>query len=162
MCPNRMRSCLVSPGNAAELSSLARSSSTNAAVARSPSKGLPDPTARTAGTNSMPLMFLTTYPAAPARIASSMACSSANDVKIRQCNSGSLARNSRHNSTPLPSGSRTSNTTTSGRSAGMRANASLTEDACPIIFRSYSAFSSSASPTRTTSWSSTRTTVITP
>src|ERR1035437_3420955 len=106
-------------------------------------------------------MSLITYPPAPAKIASVIACSSVYDVNIKQFNPGNIERNSRHNSTPLPSGKRTSNTATSGRNAGTRANASATEPACPITDKSTSSSRRSATPRRTTSWSSTKTTVIT-
>ena len=60
---------------------------------------------------------------------------------------------------PLPSGSRTSSTATSGCSAGIRAIASATEPASPMISRSGSEASRSHRPRRTTSWSSTRKTL---
>ena len=47
-------------------------------------------------------------------IASNIASSSANDVSIRQASSGRADRTSRHTSTPVPSGSWTSSTATSG------------------------------------------------
>jgi hypothetical protein len=53
-------------------------------------------------------------------------------VSITHINSGNLDRSSRHKlHPPLTAGNRTSSTTRSGRSAGTRANASDTDDACP-------------------------------
>ena len=69
-------------------------------------------------------MAFRTYPAAPAMIASKSASSSANEVSIRHLMSSSCERISRQTSTPLPSGSRTSSTATSGRVAGIRTRAS--------------------------------------
>ena len=83
---------------------------------------------RTAPTRSVPRICFSTYPAAPAMIASNNASSSPNEVSIRQATSGIRDRISRHTDTPSPSGSRTSRTATSGFSAGMRASA---EDAVP-------------------------------
>ena len=54
-------------------------------------------------------------------IAWNSASSSENDVSIRHWISGWRERTSRHTSTPLPSGRRTSSTATSGRVGGMRA-----------------------------------------
>ena len=51
------------------------------------------------------------------------ASSSENDVSMRQATSGCRERTSRHTSTPLPSGRRTSRIATSGRVGGMRASA---------------------------------------
>ena len=51
---------------------------------------------RTAPTRSVPRICLSTYPAAPAMIASKSASSSANEVSIRQATSGIFDRRSRH------------------------------------------------------------------
>ena len=64
-------------------------------------------------------------------IASNSASSSANDVRMRQWISACCDRISRHISTPLPSGSRTSSTATSGRVAEIRASASSAVPASP-------------------------------
>ena len=95
-------------------------------------------------------------------IASKRASSSAYDVSMRQCTSGIVERTSRHTSTPLPSGSRTSSTATSGRAAGMRCSASAVEPASPTTSMSRSRPISSARPRRTISWSSMRNTRMMP
>ena len=64
-------------------------------------------------------------------MASKSASSSENDVSIRQWISGWRDRTSRQTSTPLPSGSRTSSTATSGAVAGMRPSASSAVPASP-------------------------------
>src|SRR5829696_5467423 len=92
--------------------------------------------------------------------ASKSASSSENDVSIRQRRSGSRDRSSRQTVTPSPSGSRTSRTATSGRTAGTRASASAAVEASPTTVRSGSPSSSSATPRRTISWSSSRNTRI--
>jgi hypothetical protein len=97
---------------------------------------------------------LSTYPAAPARIASSSAWSSLNAVSIRQATPGIRERTSRQTETPSPSGSRTSSTATSGRSAGIRASAADAVPASPITQMSGSASSRPRTPLRTISWSS--------
>ena len=53
-------------------------------------------------------------------IASNSASSSLNEVSIRHLRSGICERRSRHTSIPVPSGSRTSSTATSGTDAGTR------------------------------------------
>ena len=73
---------------------------------------------------SVPLICFSRYPAAPAMIAWKSASSSEKDVSIRHWISGCAARMSRQTSTPLPSGSRTSSTATSGRVGGIREMAS--------------------------------------
>jgi hypothetical protein len=93
-------------------------------------------------------------------IASNSASSSPNEVSIRHATSGSRDRISRHTVTPSPSGSRTSSTATSGRSAGMRASAEDAVPASPTTRMSGSASSRSRTPLRTTSWSSSRNTLI--
>ena len=84
-------------------------------------------------------------------IASNSASSSPNEVSIRQATSGILDRMSRHTLTPSPSGSRTSSTATSGRSAGMRASADSAVPASPTTAMSGSASSRSRTPLRTIS-----------
>ena len=84
-------------------------------------------------------------------IASNSASSSPNEVSIRHASPGIRERISRHTSTPLPSGSRTSSTATSGRSAGMRASADAAVPASPTTMMSGSASNSSRTPRRTTS-----------
>src|SRR5258708_28897234 len=83
------------------------------------------------------------------------ASSSANVVSIRTCVFGSLARISRVASMPLPSASRTSITTTSGRAHSARSIASLTVAASPATDIPPASSSSALTPLRTTSWSST-------
>ena len=106
---------------------------------------------RTAPTRSVPRICFSTYPAAPAMIASNSASSSPNEVSIRHLTSGIFDRMSRHTATPLPSGSRTSSTATSGRSAGIRASADSAVPASPITLISGSVSSSSRTPRRTIS-----------
>src|SRR6184192_3250628 len=60
----------------------------------------PEATVRTAPTRSVPRICFSTYPAAPAMIASNSASSSPNEVSIRQATSGILDRISRHTATP--------------------------------------------------------------
>src|SRR4051794_34862920 len=90
------------------------------------------------------------------------ASSLAYEVSIRQDSSGIRERSSRQTVTPSPSGSRTSSTATSGRAAGTRLSASAAVEASPTTSRSGSAPSRSATPRRTTSWSSRRKTRIVP
>src|SRR3954468_22367957 len=92
--------------------------------------------------------------------ASNSASSSAKEVSIRQASSGIRDRSSRQTVTPSPSGSRTSSTATSGRSAGTRAIAWAAVPASPMISMSGSAPRSAATPRRTTSWSSRRKTLM--
>ena len=120
----------------------------------------PEATVRTAPTRSVPRICFSTYPAAPAMIASNSASSSPNEVSIRQATSGIRERISRHTDTPSPSGSRTSRTATSGFSAGIRASAEDAVPASPTTVMSGSASSRSRTPRRTTSWSSRRNTAI--
>jgi hypothetical protein len=86
------------------------------------------------------------------------ASSSANDVSIRTCVFGRRARISRVASIPLPSASRTSITTTSGRVRSASSIASPTDPASPATTMSSVALSRAAMPLRTTSWSSTSST----
>src|SRR5215472_1392937 len=95
-------------------------------------------------------------------IALNSASSSPNDVSIRQATCGIWDRMSRHTVTPSPSGSRTSRTATSGRSAGMRASADWAVPASPTTMMSGSASSRSLTPRRTISWSSSRNTLMVP
>src|SRR6266536_929005 len=83
------------------------------------------------------------------------ASSSANEVSIRTWVWGRRARISRVASIPLPSASRTSMTTTSGRVRSASSIASLTEPASPATTMSSVAVRTAAMPPRTTSWSST-------
>ena len=83
------------------------------------------------------------------------ASSSANVVSIRTCVFGSFERISRVASMPLPSASRTSITTTSGRAHSARSMASLTVAASPATDIPPACSSSALTPLRTTSWSST-------
>src|SRR5216684_704000 len=83
------------------------------------------------------------------------ASSSAKVVSIRTCVFGSLERISRVASMPLPSASRTSITTTSGRAHSARSMASLTVAASPATDIPPASSSSALTPLRTTSWSST-------
>src|SRR5438046_1716500 len=83
------------------------------------------------------------------------ASSSANVVSIRTCVFGSFERISRVASMPLPSASRTSITTTSGRAHSARSMASLTVAASPATDIPPASSSSALTPLRTTSWSST-------
>ena len=109
---------------------------------------------RIAPTRSEPRICLSRYPAAPARIESSSTWSSLNAVNIRQATPGARDRTSRQTDTPSPSGSRTSSTATSGRSAGMLASAAEAVPASPITWMSGSACSRLWTPRRTISWSS--------
>ena len=84
------------------------------------------------------------------------ASSSANEVSIRTCVFSSLARISRVASMPLPSARRTSMTTTSGRVRSAWAIASTTVPASATTVMSSFALMSALTPSRTTSWSSTR------
>jgi hypothetical protein len=84
-------------------------------------------------------------------IASNNASSSPNEVSIKHATSGIRDRISRHTDTPSPSGSRTSSTATSGRSAGIRASAEDAVPASPTTVMSGSASSRSRTPRRTTS-----------
>jgi hypothetical protein len=81
-------------------------------------------------------------------------------VSIRQATSGICERISRQTATPFPSGSRTSSTATSGRSAGMRASACCAVLASPMTSIPGSVFNNDATPRRTTSWSSKRNTLM--
>src|SRR5438876_6042626 len=83
------------------------------------------------------------------------ASSSANVVSIRTCVFGSLERISRVASMPLPSASRTSITTTSGRAHSARSMASLTVAASPATDIPPASSSSALTPLRTTAWAST-------
>ena len=93
-------------------------------------------------------------------IASNSASSSPNEVSIRQAISGIRDRISRQTETPSPSGSRTSSTATSGRSAGILASADAAVPASPMTVISGSASSMSLTPRRTISWSSSRKTLM--
>ncbi len=84
-------------------------------------------------------------------IESNSASSSENEVSIRHLISGSRDRISRQTSTPLPSGSRTSRTATSGWTAGIRVSASAAVPASPTTSMSSSTESRSCTPLRTTS-----------
>ena len=84
-------------------------------------------------------------------IASKSASSSPNEVSIRQATCGILDRISRQTLTPSPSGSRTSSTATSGRSAGILASADAAVPASPTTTMSGSDSSSSLTPRRTIS-----------
>ena len=86
-------------------------------------------------------------------IASNSASSSPNEVSIRQATPAIRDRISRHTDTPSPSGSRTSRTATSGRSASIRASADDADPASPTTRISGSASSRSRTPRRPTSWS---------
>ena len=156
---SRTLSCSVRPESGSVRSAAPRSLAISAAAARLSSSDRPAPTSLMAWASSMPLMSLTTYPLAPARMASSIASSEVNDVSIRQRNSGIFDSRSRHSSMPLPSGRRTSRTATSGFSTGICAIAWTTDPASPITSRSGSVPNRSIRPRRTTSWSSTRKTV---
>ncbi len=70
---------------------------------------------------------------------------------MRQATPGIFDRISRHTLTPSPSGSRTSSTATSGRSAGIRARADSAVPASPTTVMSPSASSRSRTPVRTIS-----------
>lgn len=139
--------------------SVPRSRAITRAVVRGSSIEVPEATLRTAVIRSAPLICLSTYPAAPAMMASNSASSSSNDVSIRQASSGIRARSSRHTSIPAwspprSSPRRTSSTATWGPQAGTRASASRASDASPTTSMSSSASSRSRTPRRTTSWSS--------
>ena len=84
-------------------------------------------------------------------IASNSASSSLNEVSIRQATLGILDRISRHTVTPSPSGSRTSSTATSGRSAGILASADAAVPASPTTTMPGSDSSRSFTPRRTIS-----------
>src|SRR5665647_649880 len=84
------------------------------------------------------------------------ACSSSYEVRINPAIDGSWDRTSRHTSIPEPSGSLASKIATSGRSAGMRREASTAEPDSPTTSKSLTVSSSSRSPRRTISWSSRR------
>ena len=84
------------------------------------------------------------------------ASSSAKEVSINTCVFSSLARISRVASIPLPSARRTSMTTTLGLVLTAWSIASRTEAASPTTVRSSFALISDLTPSRTTSWSSTR------
>src|SRR5437764_4102967 len=154
------RSCSDNPASGSLTVAWVRSRSMTRAVVRGSSSDPPLATVRTAPRMSAPRTCFSTYPAAPAMIASNSASSSANDVSIRHGRSGSSERNSRQTLTPSPSGSRTSRTATSGRTAGTRASASAAVDASPTTSMSPSDSSRSRTPRRTTSWSSSRNTRI--
>lgn len=83
-------------------------------------------------------------------IASNRASSSANDVSIRHASSGIRERGSRQTVTPSPSGRRTSNTATVGRSAGTRASASAAVTPPQTTSKSRPSSSMSRRPRRTT------------
>src|SRR5947209_6707457 len=93
-------------------------------------------------------------------MAANSASSSSYEVRISPLIDESTARMSRHTSMPLPSGRRASRIATSGRSAGARWAASTAEPDSPTTSMSPSAWSRSARPRRTTSWSSSRKTRI--
>src|SRR5665213_3175734 len=93
-------------------------------------------------------------------IEANRASSSAYDVSMMQAVVGLWARISRHTSTPLPSGRRTSRMATSGRRAGILLRASATVPASPTTSRSSVDSSSERRPVRTISWSSRRNTRI--
>ena len=93
-------------------------------------------------------------------IAEKSASSSSYDVRISALIDGSWDRISRHTSMPVPSGSRPSRMATSGRSAGMRRVASWASPDSPTTTMSPSPSSRSLMPRRTTSWSSSRKTLI--
>ena len=76
----------------------------SAAAARLSSNERPVPTSLMAWASSMPLMSLTTYPLAPANIASSIASSEVNDVSIKQRKFGSRDSRSLHSSLPVAVG----------------------------------------------------------
>ncbi len=120
----------------------------------------PEPTVRTAETRSEPSTCLSTNPDAPAMIALNSASSSWYEVSIRHRRPSVPDSSSRHSSTPLPSGNRTSSTATSAPEPGMRVSASPTDAASPAIRMSGSLSSRSARPRRTISWSSTRKTLM--
>ena len=73
--PSSVRSWSVNPESGSLDSAAPRSLAINAAAARLSSSDLPAPTSLIACASSMPSMSLTTYPLAPARIASSIASS---------------------------------------------------------------------------------------
>jgi hypothetical protein len=131
-------------------------------AARESSIDCPLASVRTAPIRSVPRICLSTYPAAPAMTASISASSSANEVSMRQATSGNWERISRQTVTPSPSGSRTSSTATSGRSAGILARAEDAVPASPTTVMSPSASSMSRTPRLTISWSSSRNTLIGP
>ena len=83
------RSWSLSPDSGSECSAAPRSLAISAAAALLSSNERPAPTSLMAWASSMPLMSLTTYPLAPASIASSIASSEVNDVSIRQRRFGS-------------------------------------------------------------------------
>lgn len=90
-------------------------------------------------------------------IAAKSASSSSKLVSMMHAVSGSIERISRQTSTPVPSGSCTSNTATWGRVARIRATACAAVAASPTTSIP-SASNKARKPCRTTSWSSTRNT----
>jgi hypothetical protein len=149
-------SCGVRPASGSCFAVWPRSRAISCPAARGSSIDWPVATVRTAPIRSVPRICLSTYPAAPAMTASISASSSANEVSIRQATSGIRERISRQTVTPSPSGSRTSSTATSGRSAGILASADAAVPASPITSMSPSASSMSRTPRLTISWSSRR------
>ena len=93
-------------------------------------------------------------------IEANRASSSAYEVSMMHAVFGIWARMSRHTSTPLPSGSRTSSMATSGCRAGIRLRASATVPASPTTSRSSVDSRRDRRPVRTISWSSRRNTRI--
>src|SRR3990170_1894772 len=91
-------------------------------------------------------------------IEANRASSSAKDVSMTTAVFGCFARISRVASMPLPSASRTSMTTTSGRVRSASSMASRTEPASAVTTMSSVACRSAFTPLRTTSWSSTSST----
>lgn len=121
------------------------------AVVSGSSMDWPEATVRTAETRSATLICLSTYPLAPAMIASNRASSSSKDVSMSTARPGIRLRSSRQTLMPSPSGRRTSSTATCGRRAGPRTSAFSTFSASPTTEMSGSASSRSDRPRRTTS-----------
>src|SRR5699024_7983161 len=120
----------------------------------------PAATARMAPVMSAVRRVFSRYPEASAITAARSASSSSNAVRTRHRTSGCDCRMARHRSIPLPSGSMTSSTATSGRTAAIRRRASAQLEASPTTWRSGCRSTTPATPLRTTSWSSTRKTLV--
>src|SRR5690606_38195453 len=88
------------------------------------------------------------------------ASSSEYDVSMITRTAGQRERMTRHASMPLPPGMRMSIMTTSGCVSATTCSASAADPASPTTSKSATRFSSVFSPSRTTSWSSTMTTLI--
>ena len=151
-----LRSCSVSRANRSSSGVGSRKRFRTRPVTAGSSNDSPSATRFTAFTNSFPRICFKTYPDAPAMIASNNASSSLYDVSIKQNTSGNSLRTSRHTSTPLPSGNRTSRIATLGWHALIRGSASEARPASPTTLTSPLASRSDLTPCRTTSWSSSK------